>query len=188
MIDYAGNAGSSLEDGDGKGIYGDGRDGVIIDIATTPPIPFVSIRQHHRRHEQDAADRRKENEHQPWCTIEPQADDNEGYVGGFQDDVVRFGAATSPFGPITPNPDIPAPLRPDQVDTDTFEFGSSHPGVCQFVLCDGSVQAIAFTIDPAAFQYLVVAQRRSFAAVADRVTAELARGEGDSRRRLVSRL
>src|SRR5262245_37349837 len=28
------------------------------------------------------------------------------------------------------------------------QFGSYHPGVCQFVLCDGSVRALAVSIDP----------------------------------------
>jgi hypothetical protein len=74
-------------------------------------------------------------------------------VAGFQDDTVRFGAATSNWGPIVPTPDNPgAPLGIPQ----RFEFGSSHPGVVQFALCDGSVQAIGFTIDPRAFQYWAV--------------------------------
>ena len=29
-----------------------------------------------------------------------------------------------------------------------FSFGSSHPGVCQFLLGDGSVRAIPVTADP----------------------------------------
>lgn len=37
----------------------------------------------------------------------------------------------------------PQDHRPDQFHT----FGSWHPGVCQFVLCDASVQSISATID-----------------------------------------
>ncbi len=153
MLDYAGNAGSSLEDSDGGGIFGDGRDGVIIDNANTPPIPFVSTRGITDGTSKTLLVGEKKM-NIAFCTVEPQTDDNEGYVAGFQDDVVRFGAATSPFGPIAPAPDFAGP----QYGTiawipHTFQFGSSHPGACQFVLCDGSVQTIAFTIDPQAFQY-----------------------------------
>ncbi len=34
-----------------------------------------------------------------------------------------------------------------QVDAD-WKFGSAHPGLCQFVFCDGSVRALATTISP----------------------------------------
>jgi prepilin-type processing-associated H-X9-DG protein len=30
-----------------------------------------------------------------------------------------------------------------------WKFGSAHPGLCQFVFCDGSVHALTKTIDPA---------------------------------------
>jgi prepilin-type N-terminal cleavage/methylation domain-containing protein/prepilin-type processing-associated H-X9-DG protein len=36
------------------------------------------------------------------------------------------------------------------------KFGSSHPGVCQFVFCDGSVRAIRNTIDTATLRRLAV--------------------------------
>jgi len=156
MNDYAGNGGSSLEDGDGSGIYGDGRDGVIIDIQTVPVVPFVRF-----KNITDGTSKTlligEKKMNIAFCMVEPQADDNEGYVAGFQDDVVRFGAGTSPYGPISPNPDFAGP-RYGVISwiPHSFEFGSSHPGVCQFVLCDGSVQAIGFTIDPIAFQYWAV--------------------------------
>ncbi len=152
MIDYAGNGGSSLEKGDDSGIYGDGRDGVIIELNST--VPFVQF-----KNITDGTSKTmlvgEKRMNVMLCMTEAQPDDNEGYVAGFQDDTIRFGAATDPnFGPLVPNPDISAPgfyLGPL-----TFEFGSSHSGACQFVLCDGSVQSIAYTIDPTAFQYWVV--------------------------------
>ncbi len=163
MNDYAGNGGSSLEDGDGSGIYGDGHDGVIVDRAGTPtavppipPVPFVNL-----KNITDGTSKTlligEKKMNIAFCTVEPQADDNEGYVAGFQDDIVRFGAATSPYGPIVPNPDFAGPQYGVIAwIPHTFQFGSSHPGVCQFVLCDGSVQTIGFTIDPTAFQYWAV--------------------------------
>lgn len=35
-------------------------------------------------------------------------------------------------------------------------FGSSHPGVCQFALCDGSVQVLGTSVDPEMFRRLGV--------------------------------
>ncbi len=43
------------------------------------------------------------------------------------------------------------PLYPLAVATQTdhgWKFGSAHPGLCQFVFCDGSVRALVNTIDP----------------------------------------
>jgi prepilin-type processing-associated H-X9-DG protein len=44
------------------------------------------------------------------------------------------------------------PLYPLAVATNTdagWKFGSAHPGLCQFVFCDGSVHALSNTINPA---------------------------------------
>ena len=38
--------------------------------------------------------------------------------------------------------------RPDGSVSSPRDFGSSHPGVCQFIMCDGSARAISFEIDP----------------------------------------
>ncbi len=150
MTDYAGNAGSSNEGtNDNDGYYGNGRDGVIVEQGVTiVRIPNIT----------DGTSKTlligEKLMNVTYCSTEQQPDDNDGYVGGFQDDVVRWTAAASVYGPLTPNPDISGP--PYTIATlwpPTLEFGSSHPGVVQFVLCDGSVQAIGFTIDPLAFQY-----------------------------------
>jgi len=37
---------------------------------------------------------------------------------------------------------------PDSSTQSPRDFGSSHPGVCQFIMCDGSARAISFSIDP----------------------------------------
>jgi prepilin-type processing-associated H-X9-DG protein len=40
------------------------------------------------------------------------------------------------------------------------KFGSWHPGVCQFVFCDGSVRAIRTSIDTANLRRLAVRNDR----------------------------
>jgi len=45
--------------------------------------------------------------------------------------------------------DVDHPLRQDRPGTaDTWAFGGPHPAGCQFVLCDGSVRAVSFSIEP----------------------------------------
>jgi prepilin-type processing-associated H-X9-DG protein len=47
--------------------------------------------------------------------------------------------------PLAPNPD---PTPPPNDYLNKVSFGSSHPGVVQFAMCDGSVQPISRDIDP----------------------------------------
>ena len=35
-----------------------------------------------------------------------------------------------------------------QANDPGWKFGSHHPGLCQFVFCDGSVHSLATSIDP----------------------------------------
>ena len=87
-------------------------------------------------------------------------DDDAGYVGGFQDDVVRVGA----LGGATPkDPYQPLPPQPDITSRETsaaaaqyygYQFGSAHPGGAQVVFCDGSVHLIHYTVDAEVFRRL----------------------------------
>jgi prepilin-type N-terminal cleavage/methylation domain-containing protein len=71
----------------------------------------------------------------------PQADDNEGYTAGWDEDTIR--ATDSP-----PEADV----RGDGTGQD--RFGSSHPQVFNAVLADGSVHAVAYSVDPEVFRRL----------------------------------
>jgi len=92
-----------------------------------------------------------------YCTTDQQPDDNDGYVGGFQDDVVRWAARVTTWGPLVPDADIAGPQYTDAtIHPPIFQFGSSHSGMAQFVMCDGSVQTIPFTVDPIVFERLSI--------------------------------
>jgi hypothetical protein len=80
------------------------------------------------------------------CTSETAPDDNEGYVGGFQDDVVRWGAHP-------PARDYSAPtLRSSEIHPRIFQFGGPHHSALQAVYADGSVHTLSYTIDPEIFK------------------------------------
>ena len=49
--------------------------------------------------------------------------------------------------PLAPQPE-PSPDQPPSDYLNKVSFGSSHAGVVQFVMCDGSVQSISRDIDP----------------------------------------
>jgi prepilin-type N-terminal cleavage/methylation domain-containing protein len=68
--------------------------------------------------------------------------DNSIYNGDDIRTIVRV-AGRQTTGPI----DRPLAVSPQDAYRPDERFGSYHPGVCQFVLCDGSVRAISNTID-----------------------------------------
>ena len=74
--------------------------------------------------------------------------DNETVYSGFDNDNSR----STNYNPST------GVMRSPQQDTagysNTFIFGSAHVASCNFVLCDGSVRAISYFIDPQTFDYL----------------------------------
>lgn len=74
------------------------------------------------------------NQSWPW-------DENDGYIDGYDWDVIRWGNQ---------------PPIPDRRDNSyySYQFGSSHPGACQFVFDDGSVRVIHYGINPTLFQAL----------------------------------
>jgi prepilin-type N-terminal cleavage/methylation domain-containing protein/prepilin-type processing-associated H-X9-DG protein len=66
--------------------------------------------------------------------------DNENPFNGYDDDSVRIATV--------------APLRDRRGVGPNLYFGSAHSSTCNFVFCDGSVHAIAFTIDDDTFSHL----------------------------------
>ena len=98
MGDYAGNAGTSSHNGDGGGRYGDGLDGLVPQTGLTT-VSLTTI-------DDGAAYTLLVGEKRmnlAYVTTKCQPDDNDGFVGGFQDDVVRWGA-------FPPAPDLREPL------------------------------------------------------------------------------
>ena len=143
MIDYAGNAGTSNAGYDGAGIYGIGSDGVVVETGiarvTTASITdglSATILVGEKRMNRTLV------------TSQCQADDNDGYVGGLEDDTARWGAFP-PEPDYTGSADSFATIHPH-----IFQFGSSHPGVVQLVFCDGSVQRVQYGVAPETFRRL----------------------------------
>jgi prepilin-type N-terminal cleavage/methylation domain-containing protein/prepilin-type processing-associated H-X9-DG protein len=71
-----------------------------------------------------------------------QTDDNQGYTCGFNNDTIR--KTNRP-----PQPDYFA-----QSGDGGGLFGSSHPGVVNFVFADGSVHPVSYGVDATVFKYL----------------------------------
>jgi len=153
QTDYAGNAGTSTLGGDGGGMYGNGIDGAIcrLGVATRVPAQITdglssTILVGEKR--MNAS----------FCMSDQQADDNDGYVGGFQDDVVRWGAAGTPDGNLVPTLDFTGPpyqwRQPPSLFPNIWQFGSSHPLGAMFVACDGAVRFLSYNVDPQTFSRL----------------------------------
>jgi hypothetical protein len=150
MTDYAGNAGATTEGGDGSGTYGAGGDGLVIRLGYTGlVVPERDI--------PDGASNTllvgEKHMNVAFVTTQCQADDNDGYVGGFQDDVVRW-AVRWQGADLPPAPDGRFPLYDSSSDhPHNFLFGSSHPAGFQGVFGDGAVRTIRFSVDPTVFKY-----------------------------------
>ncbi|QDU58711.1 DUF1559 domain-containing protein [Aeoliella mucimassa] len=90
------------------------------------------------------------------------AADDWGMFVGFQDDTVRSTYYVGYSRAGVPRAATHLPRSTDESITDVVAdvgdgisrelFGSSHPGVCLFSMCDGSVQGIAFDVDPEAYR------------------------------------
>ena len=133
-IDYAACAGST------------GNDGVLVRRGL-PGIDFASVRDGTSNtilagDKQLAPDK-----------LGQTYDDNEPYVApGWDSEIFRLGSPTSPPGPDTDHTSYTA----SDPMSGSSRFGSSHPGVFNAALVDGSGRAISFTIDLEVFRRLCV--------------------------------
>jgi prepilin-type N-terminal cleavage/methylation domain-containing protein len=174
MIDYAGNAGTTSAGGDGGGCWGDGTvDGIVVMQGTLSGGRSRSITA------ADVPDGAantimvgEKRMNARYYVIIPDAagepDDDAGYVGGFQDDVIRLGALggqTNSVTALSGNWQLPpqfdysgagqAPLSPDRGEVlYGYQFGSAHATGAQFIFCEGSLHLLSYTIDPEVFRRL----------------------------------
>ena len=72
-----------------------------------------------------------------------QADENNGYIDGYDWDTIRWGH-------VLPVPD----RRTNSPQDMLLRFGSSHPGVLQFLFADGSVRLTNYSLSLTTFQRL----------------------------------
>jgi prepilin-type N-terminal cleavage/methylation domain-containing protein len=163
QTDYAGNAGTSQQGGNGSGVFGSGTDGIIVQTGKAPNVNQKMVK--------DGLSKTilvgEKHMFAALSTIHSQADDDDGYVGGFQDDVVRFGAYkisnANYTGNVTLDPDyIGNKGESNTASSDSilqypliWEFGSSHGGVVEFVLCDNSVAAVSYNVDPQLYPHFL---------------------------------
>jgi prepilin-type N-terminal cleavage/methylation domain-containing protein len=150
MTDYAGNAGTANDGNDGGGIYGHGRDGAfcLLELGNRKLVHFTDGLS-----QSLLAGEKRMNVR--YIMTDQQPDDNCGYVGGFQDDVVRWGPSNTPWGSFTPAPDLnDEQYRWDTLHPSTWQFGSSHIAGIMAVFCDGSVRSLAFDVEPLTFERL----------------------------------
>jgi prepilin-type N-terminal cleavage/methylation domain-containing protein len=73
--------------------------------------------------------------------------DSSSMYDGFDLEVTRYGGLNYPL-----QPDSGEQYDPGQEQVEQKLFGGPHPGGCLFVLCDGSVQSISYSIDPETYR------------------------------------
>jgi prepilin-type N-terminal cleavage/methylation domain-containing protein/prepilin-type processing-associated H-X9-DG protein len=135
MIDYAGNGGlDSLTTSPSAGSFGNGRDGVVVrrpNGTTSRSIP-VALKGNVIVDGLSSTILVAEKRMNPARLGQSQADDDQGYVVGWDWDAIRWGQE--------------APAQDQLGVSTTSRFGSSHPGGFNAVFADGSVHVIPYGI------------------------------------------
>jgi prepilin-type N-terminal cleavage/methylation domain-containing protein len=149
--DYAGNAGSPIEPSDDRPILGatgrlsKGKNGVIRSNDYEPV--YASSVEDGMSNTFLLGEKRL---NYLLAETENQAGDNDGYVGGYQEDVVRWGY-------YIPAPDFGGRnLRAAKLHPHNYQFGSSHPGVVLMLYCDGSIHPISYDVKLETFRALSI--------------------------------
>ena len=78
-------------------------------------------------------------------------DDNTAYQG-HGSDIIRWGNR-DPDMRSARDGRVPRPAAPQQIDSSVF--GSAHSAGAHYVLCDGSVQTISYSVDPVIYEGLI---------------------------------
>jgi len=75
--------------------------------------------------------------------------DNETMFIGYDNDIGRTAYCPVPCPvPLPPGTYVATPMQDTSGNSDGLRFGSAHPNSCNMSFCDGSVQAISYSIDP----------------------------------------
>jgi prepilin-type N-terminal cleavage/methylation domain-containing protein/prepilin-type processing-associated H-X9-DG protein len=133
MLDYAGNGGiDPFKTDPSSGSYGNGRDGVVVrrpDGTRNRSDPVTQFKvTDGLSNTLMVAEKRMDTSKLGTS----QADDDQGFVAGWDWDSIRWGQSA-------PMRDQPGEWTPDR-------FGSSHPGGMNALFADGSVRRIYYTI------------------------------------------
>lgn len=145
MNDYAGNNG----DGIGCVNNADRQNGVINQNRFFPPSPspkYFTVRFKDILDGTSSTLLAGEKRLNTFYLGQPQSDDNEGFVCGWDHDVLRWTS-------VEPLPDY---RKNDPEQIGFGHFGSSHPGGFNAALADGSIRFIAYDINPTTFRNLGV--------------------------------
>lgn len=142
MIDYAANAGPAdgITSGTGGELNG-GTSGAIARGKAIKHKDFTDGLSHTLLVAEKLMNSR-------FVITECQANDNFGYVGGFQDDVVRWGMEP-------PEQDFErGHFFLFQLFPRNYKFGSAHVSAMQAAFCDGSVHRVTYSVDQEVFRRL----------------------------------
>ncbi len=151
MMDYAGNAGTSKVGNMNWGMMGNGNDAPIV---RRPDSRFKgrSAQVNPGRQIVDGTSKTLllgEKCLNVGLLGQSQADDDSGFVDGWDWDNVRWGY-------VPPSPDWSAGEGDPRNGDVTYHsaFGSSHPGIFNAALCDGSVTQLSYNVDLEVFKRL----------------------------------
>jgi prepilin-type N-terminal cleavage/methylation domain-containing protein len=150
MTDYAGNAGTDATEYSAWANLGNGRDGVIVRRPTggwdrSGPVRLVSITD-------GTSNTLAAGEKLLYAPLigQVQANDDGGWVEGWDWDTVRWGRYQPRRDWYEPDPPITYEERVGLFGS----FGSAHPSGFNGLLCDGSVRHVRYSISLTTFQRL----------------------------------